>query len=510
MSSLQQQLLSIEDDFLKALGEGGDTLCIFEERWQKLLVDVEAALDSGSLDEETSALAHTTALRVATLADASAELFASRDEITLDLMAQVDTLMAQVSVSDESTPSLPVRHIESEVMSSRKRRRDSSESPAPYAHSNDRSKRRRCRSKKLNDQCTSPLSLPQHPISRSHDNVLASFEYCPSSLSRSRHSPAPSSLSTDSPSDGTNNPRKRRASDTDLSCLSRQSKRMYMGPRVHAVSDTFSAVVTQACTTRAQPSIGADSAAPLFLLPPQVQVYDMCSYPVDDAAFDDVVAPIGSSTSVPPASNPSDLDLLDDLLKSLLEHGVRPTAPTPPYIVGESLSPETTEDLSSPTCISTTPSSTSSCSSPSVCADSLPPTPLQCPTLRSASLPCLAAVDFPTLTGEDTYSSITAHRWTASRHATIPASVVDHDDHTSGVGLDVHPLLDFLKSPPPPPFMCPPLSASLLDFDESSFIDLTPSALTMPAVNYDQPEDSLLQGGDMGLVSGRCIDGLIA
>lgn len=179
MSFLYDQLLSIEDYFLKALAEGGSALSIFEERWEKLLADVNRAFDSGCLDDETTAFAHTTAVRIATLADTSAELIERRDEIDSDLMGQIDTLMSQLTVSDRdgaaqlSIPKCTIAHRSTslgekvlELSKSRKRSRNTLESPTIESSTAPFPKRMRyvfcivCTFQRLSDVHNQSLFMP--------------------------------------------------------------------------------------------------------------------------------------------------------------------------------------------------------------------------------------------------------------------------------------------------------------------------------------------------------------
>lgn len=104
MRLLKSRLLSAETDFLSALVEGGDALTTFDERWSQLIEDIDRALSSDELDSETSALAHATASRIATLADISAEVFDSYNTLTSSLMDQLDSMMTELTLEDCETP----------------------------------------------------------------------------------------------------------------------------------------------------------------------------------------------------------------------------------------------------------------------------------------------------------------------------------------------------------------------------------------------------------------------
>lgn len=104
MISLKDKLLLAEEDFLSALSGGEKALLAFEDRWQSLMEDVEAAAASQEFDLDTSSLIHTTALRIATLADTSVALFTSYDTLTAELVGELDSMLSELSLSDH-TPS---------------------------------------------------------------------------------------------------------------------------------------------------------------------------------------------------------------------------------------------------------------------------------------------------------------------------------------------------------------------------------------------------------------------
>lgn len=137
MTSLQERLLSIEDEFLTALSDGEDALSTFEQRWEKLQEDLDTAFRLGELDMPLSMLVHSTASRIATLADTSIELLIRKDTITNELVEEVESLMAQIDLA--GTAALTSSTTLSSSPSHSKRCRDADESPVP-------SKRRRAAS----------------------------------------------------------------------------------------------------------------------------------------------------------------------------------------------------------------------------------------------------------------------------------------------------------------------------------------------------------------------------
>ncbi len=150
MFSLKDRLLSAEDECLGALVEGGEVLSNFLAQWEILAQDLDVAHDTAILDADTSALAHAVALRIAELADISADLFTSYDDITTDLIAELDGLMLELSLTRSSARALqspsppPDRHrarVSSSSPKSLKRARSSSDT-TPTQPRCDRKRRR--------------------------------------------------------------------------------------------------------------------------------------------------------------------------------------------------------------------------------------------------------------------------------------------------------------------------------------------------------------------------------
>ncbi len=102
MLSLKDRLSLVEGDFLSALVQGGDAIITFNLRWETLVHEVDIAMESDDLDDETAALAHSVASRCATLAGTSAELFASYDSLTSELLVELDMLMSDLTIREES------------------------------------------------------------------------------------------------------------------------------------------------------------------------------------------------------------------------------------------------------------------------------------------------------------------------------------------------------------------------------------------------------------------------
>lgn len=100
MTTFKNRLLTAEQEFLVALGEGDSAVSVFDGRWQRLIAELDVAMDSGTLDDETSALAHTISLRIAILADTSADLVENYNAFTAQLVDQMTGLMSELALHD--------------------------------------------------------------------------------------------------------------------------------------------------------------------------------------------------------------------------------------------------------------------------------------------------------------------------------------------------------------------------------------------------------------------------
>ncbi len=126
--SLKDELLLIEDAFVAALIEGGDSLTTFEARWEGLAKRIDLAHVTHSLDADTAALAYSTSVRLSALTDASADILAIQETISSDLVCQLDGLLSDFTLADSPIrpprpPSLIPHAITTSASPSRKRSR---------------------------------------------------------------------------------------------------------------------------------------------------------------------------------------------------------------------------------------------------------------------------------------------------------------------------------------------------------------------------------------------------
>ncbi|KAM5533948.1 hypothetical protein V8D89_012373 [Ganoderma adspersum] len=224
MSSLKDRLLSAEDDYLTALISGEDAMIAFEIHWEAILAEIDAAYESTGLDSSTITLAHTTSLRIATLADTSIELFDSYNSITSQLMVQLDHCMYALTLDDSSErpqrgchlspshPSLP------------------SLSSAEHGASNPR-KRRSASIEEIVKRPRLNIDVVAYPTKKSRRDGPPLTSIAPTTIPDLERSVVPTPSVT----------RKRRLSDTASPPLV-GAKRLCAGPRLHAVSDTYATI----------------------------------------------------------------------------------------------------------------------------------------------------------------------------------------------------------------------------------------------------------------------------
>jgi hypothetical protein len=101
-NSIRERLLNTEGLFFEAILQDPPTLVNFYEKWETLSDDFKQALKSDSVDDETIALAHAIASRVAILAARYLDFSMLSEEITSDLRNNLDDIFAQLSVADVS------------------------------------------------------------------------------------------------------------------------------------------------------------------------------------------------------------------------------------------------------------------------------------------------------------------------------------------------------------------------------------------------------------------------
>ncbi|KAJ7110030.1 C-terminal domain of homeodomain 1-domain-containing protein [Mycena epipterygia] len=101
---IRQRLLSIEREFIPILsGDDVEAAVAFSQRWSQLHADVEAALHTNSLDDETSALAHSIGSKISI----SADLFLSFRTISGNVTDQLERMFDDRLNLDAPAPPHP-------------------------------------------------------------------------------------------------------------------------------------------------------------------------------------------------------------------------------------------------------------------------------------------------------------------------------------------------------------------------------------------------------------------
>ncbi|TFK94378.1 hypothetical protein K466DRAFT_657746 [Polyporus arcularius HHB13444] len=229
LSSLSSRLLAAENDFVSSLIDGEEAMLAFNQRWERLVEDVDVALESTGLDEELASLMHATAERIATLADISADIYVNYNTFTLHLIDQIDSLMLELAiVDDDQVPRLapPAEKVSARSRSheiSRKRRRASS----PDSNLGT------CKRARTTASPTYTRKYPRcPPRSPTPPSDPTSDQQTPKSM------PPPHCARQDAVTSHSRSC-KRRLSASDVSGPPVAVKRLRTGPRVHAVSDSF-------------------------------------------------------------------------------------------------------------------------------------------------------------------------------------------------------------------------------------------------------------------------------
>ncbi|TBU34741.1 hypothetical protein BD311DRAFT_746712 [Dichomitus squalens] len=276
MALYKARLLSAEHDFLTSLNKGGDAIADFERRWERLLQDIDSAMEVSGLPSDVPALAHAVAVRIAALADTSAALLVSCDDLTSQFVDEVDSLLSQLSLSHDLVKSIPSPTLHEsdtrpEFEPSRKRRRSRAEESSVDVSV----KRYRAATTFTSPPSPSPSQSEAPTISE-----VASPRTEPTSRTCSRK-------------------RKRCLSGADMSPTRAGAKRLCAGPRLHAVSDTYclSRPSERTCQTARSKQALTSTVEGLNPIAPFID-------PVDIDAID--VAP-DLALPVPPIEVPHDL-----------------------------------------------------------------------------------------------------------------------------------------------------------------------------------------------------------
>lgn len=358
--TFRDRLISAETDFYSALLGSDDSIVAFNTRWETLLDEIHDA--SESLDADTLTLAHTTASRIAALADTSIELYSSYDKFTSELVDQLDSMMSELTLTDivptnitpYSLPSPPSPSLTTKQQVTpqftRKRRRvpeiteQSVVSPRPV---------------KKQRYAWSSMLLCWHSLDHSVSNLSYSVKNCPSKQPLTHHSPQhvaqlahaeARSATSQSP---VYRSRKRRLSEGDVTPQCRPTK-VRVGPRLHAVSNPYPSyplhaptitrddVFYEASSLAECPVVTAGPHSPLDisslpltedclsndigtlfgLLMIEILVFTRNSHttvPLEDGMLSAFVPVSGDATSLPC------LDSLDDILRSFFD----PTSSAP-------------------------------------------------------------------------------------------------------------------------------------------------------------------------------------
>ncbi|KAM5533418.1 hypothetical protein V8D89_012915 [Ganoderma adspersum] len=218
MSCLHRRLSSLEEEFTSSLSEGEDAISAFHERWQQVVGEVDALEQTGHLDEDLSMLVHIVATRIATLAEISLEIVATRDNLTTELVGELDSLMSELSISDCPAPTIKSPNPLQSTMDT-----------APPSNAAPGRRKRRKGSEVLSARPTKRGRISNYMSSSSEVDNTPVFTTLTSTEMVSLPAVAPPCS------------RKRRLSESDISASTTPpgAKRLHIGPRPHAVSDSF-------------------------------------------------------------------------------------------------------------------------------------------------------------------------------------------------------------------------------------------------------------------------------
>ncbi|OCH94670.1 hypothetical protein OBBRIDRAFT_884468 [Obba rivulosa] len=104
MRTIRERLLNISEDFLIAIVAGTTQIERFNDIWSELHKDFDSAMAAGQLDDDTISLAHSTTSRVAIYASAFHDLYVDYQQLTADMMSELEMNFARMTLSDTLLP----------------------------------------------------------------------------------------------------------------------------------------------------------------------------------------------------------------------------------------------------------------------------------------------------------------------------------------------------------------------------------------------------------------------
>ncbi|KAI0936810.1 hypothetical protein AcV5_004857 [Taiwanofungus camphoratus] len=111
MTDIRERLLRVEDDLLSAIVEGTSAIETFDKSWSNLRRDIDIAIQDSSLDDETVSMAYFVSSRIAIYASTFYDLYVDYEDLTSNMVGEVETIMSRLTLGDTSSsaPPLPLR-----------------------------------------------------------------------------------------------------------------------------------------------------------------------------------------------------------------------------------------------------------------------------------------------------------------------------------------------------------------------------------------------------------------
>ena len=100
-STIQRQLLRVEQNLLDGVAKGPQALKAFYESWASLGHDIECAIRNRSLGSGTYSLVKVVSARVEILAEAFLGMHSDTDSLADDLMSELSDTLTQFGLSED-------------------------------------------------------------------------------------------------------------------------------------------------------------------------------------------------------------------------------------------------------------------------------------------------------------------------------------------------------------------------------------------------------------------------
>lgn len=100
MLSLRERLLAAADQLLTAIMEGDDAVESFGGHWNTLLDDIDCAMSSSTIDDDTLTLVHAVSSQIAIIATSFQDIASATQTIQDSMSTELNDVLGNISFGD--------------------------------------------------------------------------------------------------------------------------------------------------------------------------------------------------------------------------------------------------------------------------------------------------------------------------------------------------------------------------------------------------------------------------